>query len=91
MSDFPFFHLRTERRVETAGSGRATGARQRRTVLAQLDVSFLVCLECEEFRTLARRTLIAKYFEPHERAELYSLVGLAVPPEDIVAADATRY
>lgn len=44
-----------------------------------------------EFRALARRTLIAKYFEPAERAELYSLVGLPVPPDDIIAADATRF
>ena len=59
--------------------------------MAQVDVSFLLCLNDPDFRTLARRTLIAKYFEPHERAELYELVGLEVPPDDIVAADATRF
>jgi putative restriction endonuclease len=64
---------------------------RKRAVLAQLDVTFLLCLKSPEFRTLARRTLIAKYFEANERAELYSLVGLEVPPEDIVAADATRF
>jgi len=40
---------------------------------------------------MARRTLIARYFQPQERAELYSLAGLPVPNEDTVAADATRY
>jgi len=40
---------------------------------------------------LARRTIIARYFKPNERAELYSLVGLETPPEDIIAADATRF
>jgi putative restriction endonuclease len=39
---------------------------------------------------LARRTLIAK-FQAEERAELYSLVNLPVPPDDVVAADATRF
>lgn len=60
-------------------------------ILAQLDVSFLMCLSDPGFRTLARRTLIAKYFEPQERAELYNLLRLDVPPDDIVAADATRF
>jgi putative restriction endonuclease len=87
----PFFHLRTEKVwVPLEADGRPAEDRKR-AVLAQLDVTFVVCLNNEEFRTLARRTLIAKYFEPHERAELYSLVGLEVPAEDIVAADATRF
>jgi putative restriction endonuclease len=60
-------------------------------VIAQFDMSFLVCLKDAEFRTLARRTLISKYFEPTERAELYALCGLAVPPQDIIATDATRF
>jgi putative restriction endonuclease len=87
----PFFHLRTEKVwIPLEADGRLAEDRKR-AVLAQLDVTFVVCLGIEEFRTLARRTLIAKYFQPHERAELYSLVGLEVPPEDIVAADATRF
>ncbi len=87
----PFFHLRTEgvwKPLEV--DGRPAEDRSR-AVLAQLDVSFLVCLSNPDFRMLARRTLIARYFEPHERAELYSLVGLEVPPDDIVAADASRF
>ena len=87
----PFFHLRTEKVWNPLEADGRPAEDRKRAVLAQLDVTFLVCLNNTEFRTLARRTLIAKYFEPHERAELYSLVGLEVPPEDIVAADATRY
>jgi putative restriction endonuclease len=87
----PFFHLRTEKVwIPLETDGRPAEDRKR-AVIAQLDVTFVVCLKNEDFRTLARRTLIAKYFEPHERAELYSLVGLEVPPEDVVAADATRF
>ena len=50
-----------------------------------------MCLSDVVFRTLARRTLIAKYFQPHERAELYNLLKLDIPPDDIVAADETRF
>ena len=87
----PFFHLRTEGVWKPLEADGRPAEDRNRTVLGQLDVSFLMCLKSEEFRTLVRRTLIAKYFEPHERAELYSLVGLEVPPEDVVAADATRF
>src|SRR3990172_8399963 len=83
----PFFHLRTEGVWKPLAADGRPAEDRNRAVLAQLDVSFLVCLNNTDFRTLARRTLIAKYFEPHERAELYSLVGLEVPPDDIVAAD----
>ena len=87
----PFFHIRSDefwRPLEADGRPAET---REHAVLAQLDVSFLLCLQDAEFRTLARRTLIAKYFEPAERAELYSLVGLPVPPDDIIATDATRF
>jgi putative restriction endonuclease len=87
----PFFHLGTEGvRKPLEADGRPAETRKR-AVIAQLEMSFLVCLSNVDFRTFARRTLIARYFEPHERAELYSLVGLDVPPDDIVAADATRF
>ena len=60
--------------------------------LAQIDASFLLCLEQVEFRSLARRTLGAsERFEGHERAELYRLLELDVPPQDIIAADASRF
>jgi putative restriction endonuclease len=87
----PFFHLRTEAVWKPLEADGRLAEDRNRAVLAQLDVSFLVCLANADFRTLARRTLIAKYFEPHERAELYSLIGLEAPPDDIVAADATRF
>lgn len=87
----PFFHLRTEGVWKPLEADGRSAEDRNRAVLAQFDVSFLVCLKSEGFRALARRTLIAKYFEPQERAELYSLVGLEVPPEDIVAGDATRF
>ncbi len=87
----PFFHLRTEG-VWTPLEADGRPAQDRgRAVLAQLDASFWLCLNDAAFRALARRTLIARYFEPSERAELYSLAGLEVPHEDIATADATRF
>ncbi len=87
----PFFHLRTEGIwTPLEADGRPAHDRTR-AVLAKLDASFWVCLNDAAFRTLARRTLIARYFEPNERAELYSLAGLEVPPDDIATADATRF
>ncbi len=87
----PFFHLRSEG-VWTPLEADGRPAQDRsRAVLAQLDTSFWRCLKDATFRTLARRVLIARYFEPGERAELYCLAGLEVPPDDIAAADATRF
>ncbi|MGH7134449.1 MAG: hypothetical protein ACREHD_01840, partial [Pirellulales bacterium] len=40
------------------------------------------------FREQARRILIAKYFEPAERVALYTLLGMRVPSDDQIAADA---
>lgn len=88
---FPFYHLKSEGFWQALDAAGRPAADRHTAVIAQVDVSFLVCLAQAEFRLLARRTLIAKYFEPNERAELYSLVELPVPPEDIVAADASRF
>lgn len=87
----PFFHLRKEKVWKPLEADGRPAEDRTRAVLAQLDASFLVCLSNADFRTLARRTLIAKYFEPYERAELYTLVGLEAPPDDIVAMDAIRF
>ena len=87
----PFYHSKTDGFWQPLDEcGRAAGSREG-AIIAQMNVSFLVCLRSPEFRELVRRTLIAKYFLPIERAELYSLAGLPVPPEDLVAADATRF
>lgn len=45
---------------------------------AELEETFLACLNDEEFRKQMRRVLIAKYFVDFaERTALYQLVGLA--------------
>lgn len=87
----PFYHLKTEGVwVPLEADGRPAHDRNH-AVLAKLDATFRFCLADPTFRVLARRTLIAKYFAPAERAELYNLCGIAVPPDDMAAADATRF
>lgn len=87
----PFFHMRGDELWHSLDAHGRPAATRETAVLAQLNMSFFVCLQSAEFRTLARRTLIAKYFHATERAELYTLCGIAVPPDDIIAADATRF
>ena len=65
---------------------------RRRAVIARLDESFLACLHDAGFRKQLRRALIARYFtDPGERAALYGLVRLPIPPDDVVKADAKLY
>ena len=87
----PFFHLKSDGYwTPLDAEGRPAESRDR-AALAQFDVSFLLRAQDAGFRTLARRTLIANYFQPHERATLYGLVGIKPPPEEIIAGDAARF
>lgn len=87
----PFFHMRSDGFWRPLNEDGKDAESRERAVLAQIDVSFLLCLRDPAFRELARRTLIANYFEPSERAELYVMCNLPVPPDDLIAADATRF
>ena len=61
-------------------------------VAADLDETFVECLKDVDFRQQMRRILIAKYFlNFSERAALYQLVGLPVPPDAIIREDARLY
>jgi len=88
----PLFHVRSDGCwIPLDENGQATLER-RRTVAARLDETFLACLNDSDFRNQMRRILIAKYFvDAGERAALYQLVGLSVPPDPIVKEDARLY
>lgn len=87
----PFYHLKNDGFWNALEANGQPARARDLAFIAQIDVSFLVCLRDEEFRSLCRRTLIARYFQPTERAELYKLCGLDIPPDDLVGSDAIRF
>lgn len=87
----PFYHMRGDGFWTPLDADGKVSASRETAAMAQLDPTFLECAVDPAFRKLARRTLIARYFEPNERAELYRLCGLEIPPEDLVTADAARF
>ena len=88
----PFYHMRGDGCwMPLDENGRPTLER-RRAIAAEMDDSFLACLNDSEFRLQMRRILIAKYFVDYtERTALYQLVGMPVPPDAIVKEDARLY
>ena len=88
----PFYHLHTDSLWEPLDETGTPTLERRRAVAATLDEGFLACLNDTRFRESMRRVLIARYFvDGGERAALYSLVGLPVPPDDLVKADARLF
>lgn len=87
----PFFYLRGDGVWKPLESDGREAQDKARASIAELETSLFIALQSADFRLLARRTLIARYFEPAERAELYALLGMEIPPDDIIAADASRF
>ena len=88
----PFYHMRSDGCwTPLDDSGRPTLER-RSAVAAEMDDTFLACVNDREFRVQMRRILIAKYFVDFaERAALFQLVGFPIPPDAIVKEDARLY
>lgn len=88
----PFFHMHSDSCWQPLDEKGNPTTERRRAVVARLDNDFFACLHEPAFRKQVRRVLIARYFaDPGERAALYNLVGLPVPPGDVVEEDAKRY
>lgn len=88
----PFFHMRSDGCWTPLDEDGRPTLERRRAVAADLDETFLACLNNADFREQMRRILIAKYFlDFAERTALYQLVGLPVPPDAIVREDARLY
>lgn len=88
----PFFHLHSDGCWTPLDDARQPTTERRRAVAAKLDPDFYACLHDTGFRKQLRRVLVARYFtDPGERAALYDLVGLPVPPDNVVNADANLY
>lgn len=88
----PFYHMRSDGCWTPLNEKDEPTLERMRVAAAQFDGSFFACLHRDDFREQFRRILIARYFvDASERAALYSLVGLPVPPDDVVKADARLY
>ena len=88
----PFYHIRSDGCWLPLDEAGNPTLERRLAVAAQLDESFFACLHDAGFRKQLRRVLIARYFnDPGERAALYGLVRLPLPPDDVVKADAKLY
>lgn len=88
----PFYHMRSDGCWTPLNADHQPTLERRRTVAANLDETFLACLNDSGFRREMRRLLIAKYFTDYaERTALYQLVGMPVPPDAIVREDARLY
>jgi putative restriction endonuclease len=88
----PFYHMRSDGCWMPLDENGQPTLERRRAVAAQLDETFLARLNDSDFRNQMRRILIAKYFlDAGERAALYQLVGLPVPPDPIIKEDARLY
>jgi len=88
----PFYHMQSDGCWVPFDEEGKPAQERRRMVGARLDKDFFACLSDGGFRKHLRRILIARYFtDPHERAALYGLVRLPVPPDDVVKADARLY
>ncbi len=88
----PFYHMRSDGCWTPLDLAGQPTLERRRAVAVNLDETFLACLNDPDFRKEMRRLLIAKYFRDFaERAGLYQLVGLPVPPDPIVREDARLY
>ncbi len=78
---FPFFHLNSYGVWRVLDEDKQPTTERDRVRFAELNPDFLQCARNPEWLTQARHLLIAKYFQPDERAALYALTGLPVPED----------
>jgi putative restriction endonuclease len=86
---FPFFHMKSDGFWQPVDAAAQPAIDYPFARAAQLSAEFVAFARDPVLREQARRILIAKYFEPAERIALYILVGMPVPNEDEIAADAS--
>jgi putative restriction endonuclease len=84
----PFFHLKSDGIWSLLDEQAQPTEERLKARYAALPSNFVAFAKDPASRDLARRILIAKYFQPAERLSLYELVGIPVPSEDEVARDA---
>jgi putative restriction endonuclease len=86
---YPFYHLKSDGFWSPVDEDGKPAVDRRFARYAALPSDFVEFARDPAYRDRARRTLIAKYFQPDERAALYSLVGIPVPDKTQIASDAS--
>jgi putative restriction endonuclease len=84
----PFFHLKTDGAWSVFDTDGNPAASDGQAAYVMLVADFLALVQDPIAREKARRILIATYFQPDERVALYTLVGLPVPSDTEIKADA---
>src|SRR5207302_9612139 len=84
---YPFYHLKSDGFWSPLGENGKPTSERFQARYAALPSDFLAFANDPACRDKARRILIASYFQPEERAALYTLVGIPIPSEDQVAQD----
>ena|GEM_PF-2893921 len=85
---YPFYHLKSDGFWSPLGEDGKPAPDRRLVRYASLPLDFVAFARDPACRDQARRILIAKYFQPAERAAPYDLVGLPIPSADQIARDA---
>lgn len=85
---FPFYHLKSDGMWSALGRDGSPASDRRSARYAAMPSDFVAFANDPRSRDLARRILIARYFQPRERPALYALVGMPTPPEEEVERDA---
>jgi putative restriction endonuclease len=83
----PFHHLETEGIWSALDERGNRSPDDRLTRFVTLTSDFAAFCRDPASRDKARRVLIAKYFQPHERTALYTLVGMLVPSDEQIEWD----
>lgn len=86
---YPFFHLKSDGIWSPLDEQGHPTEERFKARYAALPSDFVAFTKDPASRDLARRLLIAKYFQPYERLSLYELGGMPVPSEDEIARDAS--
>src|SRR5262249_6219019 len=85
---FPFYHLNSSGFWAPLTAQGQPAQHREEARFARIDPELVALAHDPVFCGQARGLLIAKYFPAEERANLYALVGLAVPSDEQIARDA---
>ena len=86
---YPFFHLKSDGIWSPLDEHGQPTAERFRARYAAMPSDFVAFAKDPSSRDLARRVLIAKYFQSYERVGLYELVGMPAPSDEVIARDAS--